>query len=83
MKKVKRILKVLLAVVLFITLSYPIALIIAASWIFGFIPCFAVIYANSGDVEMSLSKAEDIIENVVSDTIMKPLFWIEKFLKED
>ena len=83
MKKVKRILKVLLAVVLFITLSYPIALIIALSWIFGFIPCFTVIYANSGDFEMSQSKAEHIIENVLSDTIMKPLFWIEKFLKED
>lgn len=75
--------KVLLAVVLFITLSYPIALIIALSCIFGFIPCFAVMYADSGDFEMSQSKAEHIIENVLSDTIMKPLFWIEKFLKED
>ena len=83
MKKAKRILKVLLAVVLFITLSYPIALIVAASWIFGFIPCFIVMYANSGDFEISQYKAERIIENVLSDTIMKPLFWIEKFLKED
>lgn len=75
--------KVLLAVALFITLAYPIALSIVLSWIFCFIPCFIVIYANSGDFEMSQIKAEHIIENVVFGTIMKPLFWIEKFLKED
>ena len=83
MKKVKRILKVLLAVVLFITLSYPIALIIALSWIFGFVPCFVVMYVNNGDFKMSKYKADHIIEDVVSDTIMKPIFCIEKLLKED